>query len=331
MRILVVTNMYPRPEAPSHGVFVGDQVASLRRLGVDVDVFFMNGRGNRLNYLWAYPRLWNVLRKNRYDVIHAHYVFSGLVARGQWGTPVVLTHHGPEVFMTYERHFCKIVTPWFDRVIVVSPEMKERLGYDKATVIPCGVDMQRFSPIDKLEARRQTGLPLDKKLVLWAGEFFRPEKRYEIVEEAMRRLTAEDPSVELVLLSGRPHADVPLYMNAADVLLLTSDAEGSPMVIKEAMSCNVPVVSTAVGDVPDVIGHTRGCYITTQDPADVVANLKRALAFDKRTAGRKAVAPLEIDAIGRRLVAVYEDVTAEKRGVAPRGAPEVQPKRKVVG
>jgi teichuronic acid biosynthesis glycosyltransferase TuaC len=313
MKVLVVTNMYPRPEAPSHGVFVGDQVASLRRLGVDVDVFFMNGRGNRLNYLWAYPRLWNTLRKKRYDVIHAHYIFSGLVARAQWGAPVVLTHHGPEVFMTYERHVCKVATPWFDRVIVVSPEMKERLGYEKSIVIPCGVDMGRFSPMPQDEARRRTGLPLDKKLVLWAGEYFRPEKRYEIVEEAMRRLTAEDPNVELVLLSGRPHADVSAYMNAADVLLLTSDAEGSPMVIKEAMSCNVPVVSTAVGDVPDVIGGTDGCYITSQDPADVVANLRRALAFGRRTNGREAIAPMEIDAISRRIIAVYEDAIAEKR------------------
>jgi glycosyltransferase involved in cell wall biosynthesis len=305
--------MYPRPEAPSHGVFVGDQVASLRRLGVEVDVFFMNGRANRLNYLWAYPRLWITLRKKRYDVIHAHYIFSGLVARAQWQAPVVLTHHGPEVFMTYERHFCRIATPWFDRVIVVSPEMKHRLAYDDAVVIPCGVDMQRFSPIDRDDARRRTGLPLDRKLVLWAGEFFRPEKRYEIVEEAMRRLAAEDPDVELVLLSGRPHADVPVFMNAADVLLLTSDAEGSPMVIKEAMACNLPIVSTAVGDVPDVIAGTDGCYITAQDPADVVANLRRALAFGRRTSGRQAIAHMEIDAISRRIIALYEDAIAGRR------------------
>ena len=322
LSVLVVTNMYPRPEAPSHGVFVGDQVESLRRLGVDVDVFFMNGRGNKLNYLWAYPRLWNTLRKKRYDVIHAHYVFSGLVARAQWQAPVVLTHHGPEVFMTWERHVCRLATPWFDRVIVVSPEMRERLGYKDAIVIPCGVDMQRFAPISQKEARLRSGLPQDKKLVLWAGEHFRPEKRFEIAEEAMRRLTAEDPSVELVLLSGRPHADVPVYMNAADVLLLTSDAEGSPMVVKEAMSCNLPVVSTAVGDVPDVIGGTAGCFVTSQDPADVVTNLKRALSFGKRTNGREAVAHMELDEISRRIIDVYHDAIGDKRHASEPVTPE---------
>jgi glycosyltransferase involved in cell wall biosynthesis len=318
MRVLIVTNMYPRPEAPSHGVFVGDQVESLRRLGVEVDVFFMNGRANKMNYLWAYPRLWNTLRKKRYDVIHAHYIFSGLVARAQWQAPVVLTHHGPEVFMTYERHFCKVATPWFHKVIMVSQEMVDRLGYDDATVIPCGVDMERFSPIPREEARRRTGLPLDKRLVLWAGEYFRPEKRYEIVEEAMSILTAEDPNVELVLLSGRPHADVPVFMNAADVLLLTSDAEGSPMVVKEAMACNTPVVSTAVGDVAQVIGGTEGCHITTQDPRDVVEKLKLALAFGRRTNGREAVKAMELDEISRRIITIYEDAIA-MRGRAVTG------------
>lgn len=316
MRVLVVTNMYPRPEAPSHGVFVGDQVESLRRLGVEVDVLFMNGRANKLNYLWAYPRLWNAMRKKRYDVVHAHYIFSGLVARAQWGAPVVLTHHGPEVFMTWERHLCRLATLWFHKVIMVSQEMVDRLGYEGAAVIPCGVDLERFAPMPQDEARRRTGLPPDKKLVLWAGEYFRPEKRYEIVEEAMRLLTAEDTGVELVLLSGRPHAGVPAYMNAADVLLLTSDAEGSPMVVKEAMACNVPVVSTAVGDVADVIGSTDGCHITSQDPRDVVEKLKLALAFGRRTNGREAVRHMELDEISRRIIAVYEEAIASRQRAA---------------
>lgn len=323
MKVLVVTNMYPRPEAPSHGVFVGDQVKSLRRLGVEVDVLFMNGRANKLNYLWAYPRLWNALRKKRYDVVHAHYIFSGLVARAQWQAPVVLTHHGPEVFMTWERHVCRAATGWFHRVIMVSQEMVDRLGYTDATVIPCGVNLDRFAPMDRAEARRRTGLPLDKKLVLWAGEYFRPEKRYEIVEEAMRMLTAEDPSVELVLLSGRPHADVPVYMNAADVLLLTSDAEGSPMVVKEAMACNTAVVATDVGDVRDVITGTDGCYITSQDPRDVVQKLKLALAHNGRTNGREAVRRMELDEISRRIIAVYEDAIAMRQKAA-RPASEVE-------
>ncbi|MCI0818026.1 MAG: glycosyltransferase, partial [Chloroflexi bacterium] len=114
-------------------------------------------------------------------------------------------------------------------------------------------------------------------------------------------------------LSGQPHTVVPTYMNAADVLLLTSDAEGSPMVVKEAMACNVPVVSTAVGDVAEVIGGTEGCHITSQDPAEVVEKLKAALAFGRRTNGREAVKRMELDEISRRIVAVYEEAIRECR------------------
>jgi glycosyltransferase involved in cell wall biosynthesis len=317
--------MYPQPETPAFAVFVEDQVRSLRDLGVEVDVLFMNGRKNKLNYLLGYPRLWRQLLRERYDVIHAHYVFSGLVARAALKTPVILTHHGPEVFMTWEKYFCRATKRWFDKMIVVSQEMKERLGVPEAYVIPCGVDMERFKPRDRAAARRELGLPQDRKLVLWAGEFFRPEKRFEVVQEAMKIVEARDPSVELVLLSGRPHTTVPVYMNACDAFLLTSDGEGSPMVIKEAMSCNMPVVSTAVGDVEDVIGGVEGCFICTQDPEDVADKVLRSLTFDKdNEARRERIRPMELSAIARRIVGVYEDALRDFGRAMPSGEPQAQ-------
>jgi glycosyltransferase involved in cell wall biosynthesis len=316
--------MYPQPETPAFAVFVEDQVRSLRELGVEVDVLFMNGRRNKLNYLLGYPRLWRQLRRQRYDVIHAHYVFSGLVARAALGTPVILTHHGPEVFMTWEKYFCRVTKGWFDKMIVVSQEMKDRLGVPDAYVIPCGVDMERFKPQDQAAARRQLGLPEEKKLVLWAGEFFRPEKRFEVVEEAMKIVAARDPNVELVLLSGRPHTTVPAYMNACDAFLLTSDGEGSPMVIKEAMSCNMPVVATAVGDVADVIGGVEGCFITTQDPNEVADKVLQALTFDKGVeARRERIRPMELSAIARRIIDVYEDALRDFGRAVPSAAQKV--------
>jgi teichuronic acid biosynthesis glycosyltransferase TuaC len=175
------------------------------------------------------------------------------------------------------------------------------------------------------EARARIGLPEDKRLVLWAGEYFRPEKRWDIVQEAMALLKAGDPNAELVLLSGHSHDDVPVYMNAADVLLLVSDAEGSPMVVKEAMACNVPVVSTAAGDVANVIGRTEGCFVTSQEPRDVVEKLKLALAFGRRTNGREAVQDMELDEISRRIIAVYEGLVRSRgRHPASESAEEVR-------
>jgi len=106
MRVLVVTNMYPTPEMPFFGTFVNEQVEYLRKQGVEVDVFFVNGNKSALNYLWAFPRLWARLLTRRYDLNHAHYVFSGIIARAQLLYPVVLTHHGSQVFQGWQAPVC---------------------------------------------------------------------------------------------------------------------------------------------------------------------------------------------------------------------------------
>jgi len=323
MRVLVVTNMYPTAQRRHFGIFVEEQVASLRRCGIDVDVLFVDGKASKLNYLAAFPRLWKQLRAHRYNLIHAHYIFAGLVARAQLARPVVLTHHGPEVFMTWQAWVCRAFTRFFDSVIVVSEEMRTKLNVPRAHVIPCGVDMSLFKPGDMAAARAALGLPQDRKLVLWAGEYQRPEKRFELVSQAVAILKATVPEAELVLLSNKPHSTVPDYLNASDVLVLTSDAEGSPMVVKEAMACNVPVVSTAVGDVPQLFAGVEGHWLTSQDPREIAAALRIALDYGKRTRGRERVARLDLDTISRDIISVYQQTLGRKRNpgaAAPEGS-----------
>jgi glycosyltransferase involved in cell wall biosynthesis len=313
MKVLVLTNMYPT-EKPSFGTFVKEQVESLREQGADVDVLFVNGVKSKLNYLWGFPRLWARILTRRYDLIHAHYVFSGVIARAQILCPVVLTHHGSQVFQTYQRHLCRWITPMVDRAIVVSPEMKERGGLSNVEVIPCGINFDLFKPVPREQARAELGLPQDKKLVLFAGEYFRPIKRFDIVQEAVTMLQERDPDVELVLVAKKPLYEVPKYMSACDVLVLVSDGEGSPQVVKESMACNLPIVSVPAGDVPEVIGGTDGCYLCSQDPRDVADKLEMALARGGRTDGREKIAHYEIGHISDRIIDLWEDLLREKRG-----------------
>lgn len=320
MRVLVLTNMYPTPESPSGGTFIRDQVESLRKEGVDVDVLFVDGWENKLNYLWGIFRLWARLLTKRYDLIHAHYVFSGLIARTQFICPVVLTHHGYEVFTTWERFPSRMITPLVDKVILVSHEQKAKLGCKNAEIIPCGIDLDLFRPMPREDVRRRLNLPeSDKKLVLvlWAGERSRPEKRADIVEAAVALAQEKDPTIELVLVTGKPHNMIPLYMNACDVLLLVSDGEGSPVVIKEAMACNLPIVSVPVGDVPDVIGGTDGCYLCSRNPSDVAEKLLFALSYGGHTNGREKIKHLEQGNIAKQIVALYQEVL-RKNNKQPR-------------
>jgi teichuronic acid biosynthesis glycosyltransferase TuaC len=314
MKVLVVTNMYPTEYWPSNGIFVQEQVEALRKEGVDIDVLFINGKRHKLNYFLGIPRLWAwLLTHHRYDLIHAHYVFTGIIARGQFLYPVVLTHHGPE-FWSWQFTPCRIITPLVNKVILVSREMYDRLKYKKAEVIPCGINFDLFRPVPKEKAREELNLPQDKKLVLWAGHYHRPEKRFDIVKESVALAQKEDPSIEFVLVADQPHHVVSLYMNACDVLLLVSDAEGSPMVIKEAMACNLPIVSVPVGDVPEVIGSTDGCYLSSQDPHDVAANLLLAVNYSGRTNGREMIKHMDQSAIARQIKAVYLEVLDGKKG-----------------
>jgi glycosyltransferase involved in cell wall biosynthesis len=106
------------------------------------------------------------------------------------------------------------------------------------------------------------------------------------------------------------HNDVPKYLNEADVLVFPSYMEGSPNVIKEAMACNCPIVSTDVGDVSWVFGKTKGCYLASFDPADFAEKLKEAISFAQtkgRTKGRQRIVNLSLDmaTVAKRLKSIY--------------------------
>ena len=307
MRVLMLTNMYPYEDDPSFGTFVYEQVRALRGLGVEVDVLFVDGRSSRWNYLLGHPRLWRQLALVEYDLIHAHYVFSGLIARAQWKLPIVQSFHAPGQSETYQGWLCRRLAPLVDAVIVTSKDHKARLGHAAAHIVPCGVDMDLFAPLAKDEARSQLGWDLDRKVLLWVGDP-RPEKRIDLAQATYALLTARRQEVDLRVVTKQPHQAVPTYMNAADVLVLTSDHEGSPVVIKEAMACNLPIVSTAVGDVPEVIAGVEGCFLASQSPTDLADKVEVALAFGRRTRGREAIRHLQTSEEARRIVDIYREV-----------------------
>lgn len=317
MKILELTNMYPSPEKPALGTFVKDQVESVRREGIDVDVFLIKGWKNKFNYFWSIFRFWAWLLTHRYDIIHAHYVFSGIIARMQFLYPVVLTHHGLEAFLGWQRFPSAIVTRLVDKVIVRTQEMKDKLKCDNAEIIPAGIDYDLFKPMPREEARLKLGISSQSKklvLVLWGGRKIRPEKRLDIVQSAITLAKKKDENIELELVTDKPHEIIPLYMNACDVLLLVSRGEGSPNVVKEAMACNLPVVSVPVGDVPELIGDTQGCFLCSHDPSDVAEKLLLVLENPVRTNGRARLEHLKQEAIAKRIIAVYHDILSRKNG-----------------
>ena len=323
MRVLEVTNMYPTRERPALGTFVMDQVESVRKEGVEIDVLLINGWKNKLNYLWGFFKFWARILTRRYDIIHAHYVFSGIIARTQFIYPVILTHHGVETLRGWQSFPSRIITRLVNKVIVRTSEMKYKLGCQKAEIIPAGIDFDLFKPIPREEARQKLNmLTSDKKLVLalWGGGEERLVKRLDVIKSAIDIAKATDPLIELVVVTDKPHSEIPYYMNACDALLLASNAEGSPNVVKEAMACNLPVVSVPVGDVPELIGDTEGCYLCSQDPSDIADKLLRVLRKPSRTNGRDKIQHLELANVARRIISIYQEVLQRRNGRFGKGS-----------
>jgi glycosyltransferase involved in cell wall biosynthesis len=181
-----------------------------------------------------------------------------------------------------------------------------------AHIIPNGVDLSRFKPIPKQEARKHINYPEELKIVLFISKPNRPEKNVELAERAVKALN--NNFAEFKHICNVPNSEIPFYLGAADVLLLTSKWEGSVNVIKEAMACNCPVVTTPVGDTTWVIGDTEGCYLSTFEEGDIAANIEKAFTFGRRTKGRERILKLGLDSqnIAERIIGVYNEVLQGK-------------------
>ncbi|MGO9274996.1 MAG: glycosyltransferase [Terriglobia bacterium] len=319
-RILVVTNLWPTESDPGFGSFVRAQMESLRPLGVEFDLLFINGRESRWNYLRAIGELRRRLGREPYDLIHAHFGLSGLVARCQLKLPVVVSFMGDDVLgqprldgrITPTGRFYQISSFLLARlvaaVIVKSREMKSRLRLNSAHVIPNGVDLDLFRPCDPAQARRALGLDLAKKFILFPYDPGEARKRYDLIEAAAALARAEIPELEILHARGVPRHLMPLYMNAADVLVLASLIEGSPNAVKEAMAVNLPVVAVDVGDVAELLGPAEGNYLVPRNPEAFAARIVEVCRKGTRSRGRERIARLSIPSVARQIVAVYAEL-----------------------
>ena len=245
-----------------------------------------------------------------FDIVHAHYSLSAFVASLAGAKPLIVSLMGSDVkSKTYYKYIIHLFNRLFwNAVIVKSKDMKLSINIMQAKIIPNGVDFAKFNTMDQIECKKKLEWDISKKQILFAASINRYEKNYQLAKEAFKLLN--NSSIELKVLDNVPNNMMPIYHNAANIVLLTSLWEGSPNVIKEAMACNIPIVSTDVGDVKEVIGDTRGCYITSFDPEDVANKIKKALDFGKKTKGRNRITELELDSktIADKIINVYKKV-----------------------
>jgi teichuronic acid biosynthesis glycosyltransferase TuaC len=304
MRALAVSNMYPTPSEPWFGSFVKDQIDALRRLGVSVEVFHFDGRRDWRAYGTAARAVRKLVSEGDFDVVHAHYGLTGAVALCQRSVPVVTTFHGSDsAQVPWQRRVSWIVarrsTPIF-----VGAENARRLGLPEALVLPAGVDTTLFQPTDRAGARETLGWDQDPVYVLFPGARSNPIKRADLFDRVLDLMVRSLPDVRGISLEGYSRHDVANIMNAVDVLLLTSDWEGSSVAVKEALACTTPVVSVPAGDVPGVLAGLPGCAVVPRDPRALADAVLTALTVRDGALRRRAL-DFSYDRVAARILDVY--------------------------
>jgi len=196
----------------------------------------------------------------------------------------------------------RILSNQADAVIVKSQEMASKLKRQDVHIIPHEIDLEVFRPAEKEKARAALGLDPRKKYLLFAANPKIPVKRFPLAKAVADELQKQDR--------------LALFMSACDALIFTSYQEGSPNVVKQAMACNLPIVSTDVGDVRDVIGATKGCYVCKPDVREFADCLVDVLRRRERTHGRENVRHLSGPAVAQRVIEVYEQVLSKRNGHA---------------
>jgi teichuronic acid biosynthesis glycosyltransferase TuaC len=291
---------------------IRNQGESLRRCGIEIYYFSIKGRG-LIGYLRSIFPLRNEIRKIKPEIIHAHYSLCCIVATFASRKPIVASLMGSDVMSNWLMILIlRFLSKYFWKATIVkSKSMKEQINLNHTHIIPNGVDLSFFKPLDQLECKKKVSFDTSKKQILFMADPSRYEKNYELALAAYQTLQENfDDTIELKVVHGVEHQQVLYYINAADVVLLTSRWEGSPNVIKESMACNVSIVSTRVGDVEDMISTTKGCFLAESTSQDISDKLEFALTFNGRTDGRGNILHLDSKLIAGNIISIYEKVSA---------------------
>lgn len=285
--------------------FIFEQNIALTKLGVDFDYFLIK-KGGYTGYLSEMKKFHKYLKKKKYyDLIHAHGGHIGAVANTQRNIPVVTTYHGSDINDPKYRLLSSVAVLLSRENIFVSSKMLNKFPkIIKGSVIPCGIDFDIFKPMNKVKCRKELGLNENSRIALFAGKISAKVKNFSLAQKAAQLAKIET----LIELNGYNREEVAKLINACDLVLLTSKTEGSPMIIKEAMACNCPVVATDVGDIKDVTSGVQGCFICTFKVEDVAEKINLALKFNSRTNGREMISHFDKALVAKKIYNIYNSV-----------------------
>jgi teichuronic acid biosynthesis glycosyltransferase TuaC len=317
-RTLKIMHVIPFHPSPSSFIFAKRQVDDLSELGHRNELFFFNTSFSIIGFYKQLVELRKIVRNFEPDILHAHYgTINAYFASFITSVPLVVSFHGSDLNFTKDVHWLREklgkllsrrAAKSARRIICVSELLQTKLtiGKEKSTVISSGVNTENFKKLNRTECKSALNLSAAKNYVFFNAN--NPVvKRLDIALEVVELL--KDLNVELLSLKGNVEpSEIPIYLNASVAALLCSDSEGSPMVIKEAMACGLPIVSTDIGDVKSRIVGVENCYIVGQNAEAIAAKMRIIIDSGVEiTNGLAHLKSLELDhlSVAKKVEAVY--------------------------
>lgn len=317
MKVLIVTNMYPDATRPYNGIFVAEQMEAIKKYhsDVDFDVCYIDGGKGKGEYLKSISYVNRKIRKGKYNLVHIHFGLSGLYLLSPMCAkiPTLVTFHGSDIqpaggngWLTV--NISRYVARKADACVTLNEDMDAmvRQFNENTFVVPCAVDVDVFqsSCVPHHSEDVQIVFPCNHEMAVKDYPLFC--KVLEILRNVYG-IRCEEKE-----LAGMSRQQVAKLFNEADLMLMTSKSEGSPQAVKEALACNLPVVSTPVGDVSNLLLGVRDCYVAQKHDAEelarlVVLSLHHSLIG---TTGMEKIKMLRLDmkSVADRIYDIYKKV-----------------------
>ncbi len=287
---------------------IKNQGDSLKSIGVNIEYYLLNGKGF-IGYLKSITPLRKHLKNNKYDIIHAHFSLTCFVAAIAGANPLVASLMGWNIkLLKYKIPIYLFNKFYFNACIVKSKKMADSLGLKELYIIPNGINLDRFYPMNKDTALSFLKWDSNSKHILFAADPKRPIKNLSLAKAAFDILCKKYTNLKFHWLENIPNENMVYLYNASDVVLLTSKAEGSPNVIKEAMACNAKIVSTDVGDVSELFENTTGNFIAKDNAEDIASKIQLALNFNKSVNSREKIYKYKSENIAKEIVDIYNSI-----------------------
>ncbi len=311
-------------------IFARRQAQSLTAEGLEVDCFHLRTRTKPVDLMREFRRLRARIAAFQPSVVHAQFgtVTAALAALAAGRVPLLITYRGGDLNSSPTSGFRSLLGHVLSqlaalraaRIVCVSWRLHERLWWrtDRAVVMPTGVDTELFRPEPRDTARARLGWPLDERVILFNAGHDPRVKRLDLAEQAVVYARERLPGLRFEVLRGDTDpATIPVFMNASDCLLITSDSEGSPAVLQEALACGLPIVSVDVGDAAERLRGVRHTRLVSRDPRVIGRALAELVAVPLRTDGPEKVRDLSLRETASQLARLYAEAAGHRSSKTP--------------